>query len=135
MNRSDLLLLTLGRNDFPPGDITLEVTSGDDVLSHVDVYRRHVSAHVLSIEVAAIANVCTDPQARGNGLASSLVRTAHSEANLIFGHRWAALFSDYLGFYKPLGYRRTSRPTFLVADITYDHDQTWPNGEIKSELW
>jgi predicted acetyltransferase len=60
------------------------------------------------------------------GLASSLVRALHAEGR-DRGFRFAALFSDYIDFYRPLGYLQTSRVPLLVAPLT---ELPWPDGHV-----
>jgi predicted N-acetyltransferase YhbS len=118
VTREDLLVECFGSDDFPPGDVVLQVRAGDDVLAHLDVYWRPVGVGSADVPVAAIGQVATDPAHRGHGLASSLVRTAHGIARGR-GLEWAALFGVST-LYGRLGYRRPAhapRPDFLVCPL------------------
>ena len=116
MNRSELLIACMGRDDFPPADAVYEVISGTNVLSHVEAYTKQVFAGV-PLWVWGIAQVCTDPDWRGLGLARALVRASHEDARA-HGYKWAMLFSDYTDFYAPLGYERIQ--DVLVAPLADD---------------
>jgi GNAT superfamily N-acetyltransferase len=80
MTHEQPLETCFGSADSPPGDVVLQVWSGDAVLSHVDVYWRSVAVGSNEIPVAAIGQVATDPAFRGLGLASVLVEAAHRMA-------------------------------------------------------
>jgi GNAT superfamily N-acetyltransferase len=129
MTRDELLLACFDTVAFPPGDVVLQVRSGADVLSHVDVYWRSVLVDAVEIPVAAIAQVSTDPAFRGLGFAGALVRAAHrvaAERRI----EWAALFSD-LDFYEKLGYVRPAVPpheNFVLCPLVPGRE--WPAGAI-----
>jgi GNAT superfamily N-acetyltransferase len=129
VNRDELLELCFGRADFPPGALIFEMKNGDDVLSHVDLYWRRIVVGPTTITVAAIGQVCTDPDHRGLGYASALVRRAHAAAR---EHPigYACLFSAYFGLYEKLGYRQPDpegNPDFLICTLT---GEPWPPGRI-----
>ena len=129
MTREELLEECFGTADFPPGDVVLQVRSGDDVLSHLDLYWRSVGVSGDEVDVAAIGQVATDPAFRGLGLASTLVRTAHRVA-AERGLEWAALFGVST-LYARVGYRALSdapRPDFLVCPLVEGID--WPRGPV-----
>ena len=129
MTREQLLEECFGTADFPPGDIVLQVRSGEDVLAHVDVYWRAVGVGAAEVDVAAIGQVATDPAHRGLGLASSLVRTAHRIA-VERGLEWAALFGVST-LYARIGYRHPPdppQPDFLVCPLVDGVE--WPLGPI-----
>ncbi len=134
MTREQLIQLCFG-DDFPPGDVILQVRSGEDVLSHLDLYWRSVGVGSAEISVAAIGQVATDPAYRGLGLASGLVRTAHRVA-AERGTPWAALFGD-LALYERFGYLRPPElphPDFLVCPLAAG--AVWPPGSIDTRgLW
>jgi predicted N-acetyltransferase YhbS len=129
MTRDRLLETCFGTAHFPPGDVVLQVRSGEDVLSHVDVYWRSVGAGSGEVPVAAIGQVATDPACRGLGLASALVRTAHRIA-ADRGLEWGALFGvEHL--YTRIGYRRppdAPKPEFLVCPLVDGVE--WPGGPV-----
>jgi predicted N-acetyltransferase YhbS len=135
MTRDELLLICFDTADFAPGDIVLEVVSGDDVLSHVDVYWRSVAVGASDVPAAAIGQVCTDQAFRGLGLASALVRAAHRVA-AERGIEWAALFGD-LELYERFGYRRPAEPPkkgFLICPLV--PDARWPAGVVDTRgVW
>lgn len=129
MNRSELLIACMGRDNFAPPRAVYEVTRDTgDVLSHVEAYAKHVDVGEVSVDVWGIAQVCTDPDWRSLGLARSLVRTAHKDAR-DQGFQFAALFSAYETFYAPLGYRKTGThpDSFLTCQLG---DHPWPDGLI-----
>lgn len=121
--------MCFGTADWPPGDVVLQVRSGDDVLAYLDVYWRSVGVGGAEVAVAAIGQVATDPALRGLGLASALVRSAHllaRERGLV----WAALFGTST-LYGRIGYRRPPdppAPDFLVCSLV--DGVGWPAGPI-----
>lgn len=99
-----------------PGDFPLQVTVGADVVANVDVYWRTIHVGGLPVKAAGIGNVCTLEAARGQGLASALIRYAHLVA-VRAGAEWAGLFADSPAFYSRFGYysvpdARLSLPDF-----------------------
>ncbi len=108
MTREQLLVECFDTADFPPGDVVLQVRSGDDVLAHLDLYWRAVGVGGAEVDVAAIGQLATDPAQRGLGLASALVRTAHRLARER-GLEWAALFGVST-LYARIGYRHPPDP-------------------------
>jgi GNAT superfamily N-acetyltransferase len=129
VTREQLLATCFVTADWPPGDVVLEVRSGDDVLSQLDVYWRSVAVGSIEIPVAAIGQVATDPAFRGLGLASGLVRAAHRIA-VEHGLEWAALFGVST-LYGRVGYRTPAdppRPDFLVCPLVDGVE--WPGGPV-----
>ncbi len=129
MTREELLTLCFGNADWRPGDVVLQVRSGDDVLSQLDLYWRSVGVGATDVPVAAIGQVATDPAHRGLGLASALVRTAHRVA-AERGVEWAALFGVST-LYARAGYRHPAETTerdFLVCPLVEGIE--WPAGPI-----
>jgi predicted N-acetyltransferase YhbS len=129
LTREELLVECFGSADFPPGDVVLQVSSGQDVLAHLDLYWRSVGAGGREVEVAAIGQVATDPAHRGLGLASALVRTAHGIA-AAHGLEWAALFG-VSSLYRRIGYfmpPEAPKPEFLVCALVDGRE--WPSGAI-----
>jgi predicted N-acetyltransferase YhbS len=129
VTRDELLTLCFGNADWPTGDVVLQVRSGDDVLSHLDLYWRSVRVGATDVPVAAIGQVATDPAHRGLGLASALVRTAHRVA-AEHGLEWAALFGVST-LYTRIGYRAPPDPpdpNFLVCPLVAGFE--WPAGPI-----
>jgi predicted N-acetyltransferase YhbS len=129
MNRDELLTECFRSADWPVGDVVLQVRSGDDVLSHLDLYWRSVGVGALDVPVAAIGQVATDPAYRGLQLASGLVRTAHRIA-AERGLEWAALFG-VSSLYRRIGYRTPAdppTPDFLVCPLVEGAE--WPPGRI-----
>lgn len=143
MNRDELLIECFGRANFPaPHSIYEEVDlETGAVLSHVDVYLRRVLVRAprgipgtiqesaTTLVVAGIAQVCTDPAHRGQGFARGLVKRAHEEMATHQPVRFAALFSDYLPLYEPLGYFHPDGAPdgFLVCELG---DERWPAGRV-----
>jgi predicted acetyltransferase len=127
VSRRELLLACFGRDDFLPADLVLETVRGDAVLAHAEIYQRKVGVGGRDVWVAGIAQVGVDPAYRRIGLATALVRAAHIEARSA-GIDFAALFSEYLWLYEPIGYEQVdeARPNFLVRELRGD----WPDGEI-----
>lgn len=128
MTREQLIRECFGE-DFPAGDLVLDVRSEDDVLSHLDVYWRTVGVGEVEVAVAAIGQVCSDPAFRGLGLASALVRTAHHVA-AERGLLWAALFGvstlyTRIGYFKP---DELPREDFLICPLV--PGAVWPPGRI-----
>lgn len=80
-----------------------------------------------TLTVAAIANVCTDADHRGNGYATRLLEAAHAEAR---GNEWlsfAAVFTRIPQFYERVGYRlvdERNHPRFMVLALHDGYD--WP---------
>ncbi len=129
MTREELLQECFGTADLPPGDVVLQVKSGENVLGHLDLYWRAVGVGDEDVDVAAIGQVATDPAVRGLGLASALVRTAHRIA-AERGLEWAALFG-VRSLYGRIGYRTPRdppRPDFLVCPLVDGVE--WPVGPI-----
>jgi predicted N-acetyltransferase YhbS len=129
MTREELLEECFGTPDFAPGDVVLQVRSGDDVLSHLDLYWRALGVGSGEVQVAAIGQVATDPVYRGLRLASALMRTAHRVA-AERGLGWAALFG-VSGVYGRIGYRTPAdapEPEFLVCPLVEGVE--WPAGPI-----
>lgn len=129
MTREELLRECFGADDFPLGDVVLQVRSGDDVLAHLDLYVRSVGVGSTEVLVAALGQVATDPGVRGIGLASGLVRTAHRVAAQR-GLEWAALFGVST-LYGSIGYRKPPElphPAFLVCPLVEGVE--WPGGQI-----
>jgi predicted N-acetyltransferase YhbS len=129
VTREQLLEECFGTADSPPGDVVLQVRSGDDVLAHVDLYVRSVGVESTEVLVAAIGQVATDPAFRGLGLASGLVRAAHRTGRER-GLEWAALFGVST-LYGRIGYRTPSdppSPDFLVCPLVEGVE--WPEGQI-----
>jgi predicted N-acetyltransferase YhbS len=129
MTRDELLVECFETADFPPGDVVLQVRSGDDVLAHLDLYWRAVEVGGEDVDVAAIGQVATDPANRGYGLASALVRTAHGIA-VQRGLAWAALFG-VSSLYGRIGYQAPQEPPspdFLVCPLVDGVE--WPAGPI-----
>jgi predicted N-acetyltransferase YhbS len=129
VTREELLVECFGSADWPPGDVMLQVSSGQDVLAHLDLYWRSVGVGGGEVEVAAIGQVATDPAYRGLGLATALVRTAHRIA-AERGLEWAALFG-VSSLYRRIGYfmpRDAPKPEFLVCPLVEGSE--WPSGAI-----
>jgi predicted N-acetyltransferase YhbS len=129
VTREELLVVCFGKADSPPGDVVLQVRSGDDVLAHLDLYVRSVGVGSTEVLVGAIGQVATDPAFRGLGLASGLVQSAHVLARKR-GLEWAALFGVST-LYGRLGYRTPAdppEPDFLVCPLVHGVD--WPEGPI-----
>ena len=129
MTRDELLTACFGSADWPAGDVVLQVRSGADVLSHLDLYWRTVGVGALDVPVAAIGQVATDPAYRGLRLASALVRTAHRVA-ANRGLEWAALFG-VSSLYERIGYFTPAdppKPDFLVCPLVDGVE--WPAGPI-----
>jgi predicted N-acetyltransferase YhbS len=135
VNRDELLTECFGSAHWPVGDVVLQVRSGEDVLSHLDVYWRSVRVGDLEVPVAAIGQVATDPAYRGLQLASALVRTAHRVATER-GLEWAALFG-VSSLYRRIGYVTPAdppKPDFLVCPLV--ESVSWPAGTIETRgLW
>lgn len=143
MTREELLEACFGRSDFPAPLRTVELRDEEtgDVWSHVDVYLRRVLIRYPSspaavadggttLVVAGIAQVCTDPDKRGNGYALALVRRAHAEMKEHHAVKFAALYGlpeiyERLGYFHPEG---ASDPNFLVCKL--DEDEQWPEGRV-----
>jgi predicted N-acetyltransferase YhbS len=129
VTREELLTECFGSPDWPVGDVVLQVRSGEDVLSHLDLYWRTVGVSSLEVPVAAIGQVATDPAYRGLRLASALVRTAHRVAAQR-GLEWAALFG-VSSLYRRIGYVTPAgapKPDFLVCPLVDGVE--WPAGAI-----
>jgi predicted N-acetyltransferase YhbS len=129
VTREQLLVECFGTADFVPGDVVLQVRSGDDVLAHLDLYVRSVGVGSTEVLVAAIGQVATDPAFRGLGLASGLVQAAHRIARER-GLEWAALFGvstlyGRLGYWTPPD---PPEPDFLVCPLVDGAE--WPEGPI-----
>lgn len=124
--RDALLAECFGRAGLTVGDVTLEVREAGLLVSQLDIYWRTVRAGRRRTNVMAVGNVCTAPAARGRGYASALVTAAHTVGRRR-GVSHAALWSDYLGFYRPHGYQPTPVESFLVAALAGD---PWPAGPI-----
>jgi len=135
VTREELLTACFGSPHWPVGDVVLQVRSGEDVLSHLDLYWRSVGVGGLEVPVAAIGQVATDPAHRGLQLASALVRTAHRIA-MERGLEWAALFG-VSSLYRRLGYFTPAdppKPDFLVCALVEGVE--WPGGPIDTRgLW
>lgn len=142
MTSEELLQACFGRSDFPPPMRTVEMVdeATGDVMSHVDVYLRRVLVRfprsaspvaeaATTLTVAGIAQVCTDPDHRGKGFARALVRRAHTEMREHQPIKFAALYSDYLDLYSPLGYFHPegAPDAFLVCELA---DEKWPAGRV-----
>jgi GNAT superfamily N-acetyltransferase len=143
VNRDELLEECFGRSDFPAPLRVFEEVDLDTgaVLSHVDAYMRRVVVRqpraipgtiheaATTLTVLGIAQVCTDPDHRGRGLARGLVRRAHEEMSARQSVKFAALYSDYLPLYEPLGYfhPEDAPPGFLVCRLGEDE---WPAGRV-----
>lgn len=147
MNRDELILECFGIENAKPGQEILDHSeNGVDVLSHLDLsYKRlivmtateapgvgAVDASV-TLTVAAIANVCTDPARRGEGLASGLIRLAHERAATHAPVSFAALFSGYLDFYGRFGYFHPDGGPrdFLVCPLR--DGAVWPAGRVRTQ--
>jgi GNAT superfamily N-acetyltransferase len=164
MNRDELLEACFGKSDFPEPNRIFEMTDGADVLSHVDVYFRRVlvrlrtsagpgiSAASETITVAAIGQVCTDPDHRGRGLASALLASVHEWAASHETIRFAALFAggEQRPFYERLGYSHPDGAEdagFLVRplerryevpdgpDAAYGGDEPPPVEVVETPIW
>lgn len=127
MTRGDLLLECFGRSNFPVPDATYQATwNGSGVIASVDAYHRKIIVDdgQVPVQVWGIAQVCTDPTWRDLGLARALLAAAHHDG-LKRGYDFAALFSDYRGFYEPLGYVQIKGPLL----VRYLAGSAWPHGD------
>jgi GNAT superfamily N-acetyltransferase len=154
VNRDELLELCFGRpvDDLPRPEKYLVQQEFDDenpqivhVRALVGIAYRSVLVRASSapgagigvaatvVRVGAVMNVCTDPDHRGKGYATALLRSAHEE---ITSHRtlsFAALFADpaLAGFFErpEFGYQHPelAPERFYVAALT---DEQWPSASV-----
>lgn len=156
MNRDDLLDLCFPGAALDLGAKIFDMTETDDdnpqvthVRSTVTLgYRRVIVHHATAapgpgvaqaastLLIATIANVATDPDYRGRGYATALIRSAHEEAATHETIGFVALFAgrEIAGFYERLGYaRRDGSPEgFMVAPLYREGEDPaeWPVGRV-----
>lgn len=151
MNRDELLYACFGRADLPEGKQLFQIEEIDGGAAHVRAlvcldYRRIViypptepgsgiSSAAVTATVAAVMNVCTDPDCRGRGYASALIRSAHEEAATHATVDFAALFAglEQAAFYERFGYfHPDGGPEFFYVAPLRDGDEAipWPEGRV-----
>lgn len=147
VNRDELLALCFGDAELRQGK-AFETLDEDqrNVLSHVDLFYKRVLirtppapgpgfSDASAMEtVAAIANVCTDPDHRWNGYARRNIEAAHDDARTHALVSFAALFAGdavWEGFYSKLGYvhPKGGPPYFYVCPL---RDDEWPEGPVET---
>lgn len=98
-----------------------------------------VTVATTTVRVAAIMNVCTDPDHRGQGYATLQMLAAHEFAEQHELTDYAALFAgpERVSFYEQFGYSHPAGardPNFLVAELR--DDVPWPEGSVMlREQW
>jgi GNAT superfamily N-acetyltransferase len=90
-----------------------------------------------TIQVAAIMNVCTDPDHRGQGYATLQMLAALEAAESHELTKWAALFCgpELVPFYEQFEFYRPGvrDPELMVCDL---QGERWPDGEVMiREKW
>jgi predicted acetyltransferase len=118
-----------------PGDLVYGVFADGIVVSHLDLYWKTIRIAGQQVEVAAIGQVCTLPEYRGRGLATSLLEAAHEDAH---GRvPFAALFGSP-EFYARLGYRETNLTDelgFLLRPLTDAPHRPIGKVELDGQRW
>jgi predicted acetyltransferase len=119
----------------PPGDLVYGISADRIVVSHLDLYWKTIRVAGEPVEVAAIGQVCTLPEYRRLGLATSLLEAAHDDS---CGRvPFAALFGS-LAFYGRLGYRETNLTnelSFLLRPLTDYARQEIGMVELDGQRW
>ena len=132
----DLAVACFGEDlDAPPGDLVYGVSADGIVVSHLDLYWKTIRIDQQQVEVAAIGQVCTHPDYRGRGLATSLVEAAHDDARAQVP--FAALFGSP-SFYGRLGYLETNLTEelgFLLCPLTDDLAAPIGYVELDGQRW
>lgn len=153
MNRDELLELALGRptSELPNPSKWFDLTEQDEEneqvthcrsvvgLGYRSVIVRHsrptavgASTAATTMRIAAVMNVATDPDHRGKGYATDLLRSAHADAAsplLAF----AGLFcpAELASFFERLGYQHPAgTPDGFMACSLADRSETWPEGTV-----
>jgi predicted N-acetyltransferase YhbS len=119
----------------PPGDVVYGHCADGIVVSHLDLYWKTIRIAGQPVEVAAIGQVCTLPEYRSRGLATSLIEAAHEDARARVP--FAALFGSP-AFYARLGYRETNLTNelgFLLCPLVEGFDQPMGEVELDGQRW
>ena len=146
MNRDELLAACFGDADLPREKKIFETIDGNDVVSHVGLLYRRILVRPATyagpgvsdasdmVTVAAITNVCTDPDYRGQGFARANLDAAHADAATHQMVAFAAVFASepvFDGFYRSRGYFHPDGAPdgFYVCPLRSDE---WPTGVVET---
>lgn len=136
MNRDDLILACFSRPHTWELEHTLEAVSDVDVIAHCETGVRTILINGHPTIVGQIAWVCTDPDYRGDGLMSALIRAANRWAGQR-GAIFSGLFSDIPRFYNQLGYHDAGNLGKWGMIKPLGDDQ-WPHNatiDLQGDMW
>lgn len=130
MTRDELLAACFGRSDLKPGQKMFRMEEGEAVISIVDLSYKRVVIGQTTVTVATITNVCTDPDRRGKGYASALLRSAHNEVRAHPMVVWVAALAEDARFFARNGYRHVDPDGHPELLVFYVGGEPWPAGAI-----
>ena len=87
------------------------------IVAHLRIWDRKLRVGKTAVPCGGIGSVCTKPEQKGKGYASTLVRQGHDEMRAL-GYEVALLFSDIpFRFYRRIGYECVPRPGFTLEEM------------------
>lgn len=116
---------TFGSASYPMPDESFEITHDGRVISHVGLFWRTITTTAGPLPVGGVGLVCTHPEWRRLGLASTLLRAAWRRSRL-HGREHLACFAGNPALYEGLGFIRVPEVEHFMVTAGRSESQGAP---------
>lgn len=140
MNREELLEECFGPGREPRGDLYYEEQEerpdegARAVVAHAGVRYRRIVVGNTTVWIAAISNVCVDPDRRGEGRAKRLLEEIHRSVETHPAVAFAAAFADDGRLLEALGYEKNEHVDGLYVR-RLGNEQLPPGRPVVDDPW